>query len=449
MWRIFLTVSLLCWSADGQDVTCKNHNGVAVDWYIIYKAPKLNNIRTEGLEYLYIDPAGKKTYKDHNKLINNDKGVLANTLKPIFTKSMTDNFGFITYNDQPPPDEKGVKPSVASKFGHSKGVVMMDKTTGVWLLHSVPQFPFKRDKNNFYPDSGAAKAQTFICVTFKYNQFKKIGQHLLDIRAFPFDHQIPEGFYTELKDVRNKMVQTGNNINIQDLTSAGLTSAAGTLFRSFAKKQYKGPSGVGKLRHRRVKVLPKAKPKPAVHKTITKGHKAGTKGPSAARLVALRDPKRFVGDLYLTIAETYRTDVRVQTWGCQLNRDSSYCVQNQRQVINIESVKTDLGNGEFKWMTKNDHSKWCVADTKHSDLICIADVNRAITQYERPGGGLCFEHKEASELFKGLIDETETCRLGTITSKHRRDTDSDADCDVDDPDAMDIENDDPNTMDIE
>ena len=58
------------------------------------------------------------------------------------------------------------------------GVVMMDEKTGVWLLHSVPKFPFKRDKDNFYPSSGAAKAQTFICVTFKYDQFNKIGNVL-------------------------------------------------------------------------------------------------------------------------------------------------------------------------------------------------------------------------------------------------------------------------------
>lgn len=55
--------------------------------YIIYKAPKLNNIGTTGLEYIYIDSNGE-TSKDPNKHINTVDGVLANTLRPIFTTSM-------------------------------------------------------------------------------------------------------------------------------------------------------------------------------------------------------------------------------------------------------------------------------------------------------------------------------------------------------------------------
>ncbi|XP_035847097.1 deoxyribonuclease-2-beta-like [Sander lucioperca] len=392
MWRIFLTVSLLCWSADGQ-VTCRDNNNGEVEWYIIYKAPKLNNIGTTGVEYLYIDSAGKKeTSTDHNKPINHPNGVLANTLRPIFTTSMPDNFGFITYSDQPPGCH------AQEKFGHSKGVVMMDKTTtGVWLLHSTPQFPFERDQNKFWPDSGAKNAQTFICVTFNYNTFQQIGEHLLDINAFTFDDHIPNNFHENLQKLRktenNKRPPRVNEVKIQDLTSAG-----GTSFVTIAKKQYK----------------------------------AGGKTP--------HDDK-FVGDLYLTIAHGYNTDVKVQTWGCQKDCDGSYC--GERQVIKIESVKTDLGNRlvkrEVEWKTTCDHSKWCVAKDNNNHLICIADVNRALSQYKRPGGGLCFIHQQASELFKGVIDQTQPCpsltTTGAFALKGRlvRDTDSysDSDCESD------------------
>ncbi|XP_032364942.1 deoxyribonuclease-2-beta isoform X2 [Etheostoma spectabile] len=424
MWRIVLTVSLLCWSADGQ-VTCRNHSGGAVDWYIMYKAPKLKNIGTKGLEYLYIDSDGKmETSKNHNKLINNTDGVLGHTLKPLFepTTSMPEDFGFITYSDQAPGC------NAADTFGHSKGLVMMNKTsTGVWLLHSLPQFPFLRDQNRFYPSSGEKYAQTFICVTFKYAEFKKIGEHLLNIAAFPFDHNIPADFHKELIDVTERT--TAPQGRVQDLKSA-----AGVSFRSIAKTKYKPkPTGGGRSKGQTTKSPPTAK------------------GPSAAKQKKLSDPNRFEGDLYLTIAKEYKTDVRVQTWGCQRDRDGSYCEKNQRHVININEVKANLGGGEVRWNTTKDHSKWCISGEKSKidDLICIADVNRGLTQYERPGGALCFIHKEASLLFKGVIADLDNCPSSSSGAGSKRprspDTDCVPDCDPDcDPDCGD---DDPDCTD--
>ncbi|CAM4575233.1 unnamed protein product [Leuciscus chuanchicus] len=286
--------------------------------YIIYKAPKLNNIGTTGLEYIYIDSNGE-TSKDPNKPINADKGVLANTLRPIFTTSMPADFGFISYSDQPPDK------NAPQKSGHSKGVVMMNKDRGVWLLHSTPKFPVKRD-NNFWPSTGTTNAQTFICVTFKYNEFKKIGQHLLDISAFPFDDHIPADFHEELIKVTNNNPTPGTGIH-------DLTSARGTLFRSIAKKLYKEEE----------------RPQQGI----------------------------YDGDLYLTIAETYNTDVRVQTWGRQCGREGSYCVQNQHQVINIASVKADLGNREVSDLFKGliDQIEDCSSKLPHvSDPDCDPDA---------------------------------------------------------------------------
>uniref|UniRef100_A0A8D0A2Q7 Deoxyribonuclease-2-alpha n=1 Tax=Sander lucioperca TaxID=283035 RepID=A0A8D0A2Q7_SANLU len=270
--------------------------------YIIYKVPIVTG-KTEGLEYIYIDPAGKKTSRDHNKPINHPDGVLANTLEPIFNPNTSMVRIMFKLHDQPPGCQAD------NTFGHSKGLVMMDKTTtGVWLLHSTPRFPFKRD-NNFYPSSGAKNAQTFICVTFNYDQFKDIGNGISYIFIFMF----------LLVDLNMMLIHF-------------IFTFCFILFCSYFIF--------------------------------------------------------FYGDLYLTIAETYKTDVRVQTWGCQKGRDGSYCVQNRHQVIKIASVKANLGNGKVEWKTTTDLSKWCVSIDNNNHLICIADVNRATSQYKRPGGGL-------------------------------------------------------------
>lgn len=52
---------------------------------------------------------------------------------------------------------------------------MLDRKTGVWLSHSTPKFPTYHNKD-FWPSNGNENAQTFICVTYAYDQFKEIGR---------------------------------------------------------------------------------------------------------------------------------------------------------------------------------------------------------------------------------------------------------------------------------
>ncbi|MED6295465.1 hypothetical protein CHARACLAT_032158 [Characodon lateralis] len=110
MWSFFLLVGLLCSSCQAS-VTCKNGDGAQVDWYILYKAPRMSS--TSGSEYIYIDSNGKKQFNN----INSHQGVLARTLQPLFRpiRNMEEAFGFIIYSDQPPGCSADPK-----KFGHSK-----------------------------------------------------------------------------------------------------------------------------------------------------------------------------------------------------------------------------------------------------------------------------------------------------------------------------------------
>uniref|UniRef100_A0A3Q1INU7 Deoxyribonuclease-2-alpha n=2 Tax=Anabas testudineus TaxID=64144 RepID=A0A3Q1INU7_ANATE len=330
MWRVVLAVGLLCGGSDGQ-VSCKNEAGVAVDWYILYKG-------ANSFDFIYIDRTMRGGFKKGSSPINHQDGILAKTLAPIFTDKP--ECEFIAYNDQPPYGSSG------SACGHSKGVVLVDKDTVVWLLHSTPQFPETRESNKFFPDTGKTFAQTFICVTFPKSQLDKIETHLRHIRAHIFDSNMDKFSAVKFREVwtSDKM------LNEQTVLYQDLTSMDGENFKCFFKKISKEPED---------------------------------------------------GDLYVTIANTLETNLYVQTWGRQKHKSGSSCSARRYCLYNVQSIKsTLLGN----WNCGSDHSKWCVSENK--DWTCIADSNRGERQFERPGGALCIKNHVVTNAFKKLGKKT-------------------------------------------
>uniref|UniRef100_A0A4W6EL98 Deoxyribonuclease-2-alpha n=1 Tax=Lates calcarifer TaxID=8187 RepID=A0A4W6EL98_LATCA len=282
-----------------------------------------------GLEYIYIGPDahGKVTKRTGTDI----KGILANTLRPIFTSTMVSvtDFGFISYSDQPPDGR-----SVSNTHGHSKGVLMVDKTgdQGVWLLHSTPRFPL-RDQNIFWPNGGAANAQTFICVTFKYDQFRAIGNSMKPTCPHVYPLTFGRSSQRSLCDLSFKY---------------SLSNISPVLLLT-------------------------------------------------------------VGDLYVSIASLpeVNSDLYVQTW---LERSGtpakSFCPPQGKKVQNIESIHV-TGLGE--WERTKDHSKWCVATDQNRPWTCIADVNRADSQFKRRGGALCIMDKDITDTFSLFVMRAELC----------------------------------------
>lgn len=142
---------------------------------------------------------------------------------------------------------------------------MMDKKYGIWLLHSTPRFPYKKESNSFYPDSGETNGQTFICVTFPYATFQAIGnvpgqvfilylhhnqslhslswnvflfsgEHLQDINIHSFDHYLPPWVHHKLR----KAADMFRVPEVPKTTFRNLKSKSGNDFRSFVQDQNEG-----------------------------------------------------------------------------------------------------------------------------------------------------------------------------------------------------------------
>uniref|UniRef100_A0A4W6E3D8 Deoxyribonuclease-2-alpha n=1 Tax=Lates calcarifer TaxID=8187 RepID=A0A4W6E3D8_LATCA len=270
------------------NVKCRNDNGVEVDWYILYKLP---NVKDGGLSYLYMDES-TGGWRLSTEKINSRSGALANTLKPLldFYNRKTEGFGYMLYNDQPPDPYKA-----PSSFGHSKGVVMLDRRTGVWLSHSTPRFPTYHSKV-FWPESGHANAQTFMCKPL----FKFSGLQLMYIHAYSYDSDIPKTFHDELRCVAQRSCYPKKKPWFREKM---LTSLNGRPFHSFAKY------------------------------------------------------KRFGDDLYSgLIVNSLNQDLYVKSWGKMRRPLPSNC-SIPHHVYNVEEVQP-LNMQPFSDTV--DHSKWCV-----------------------------------------------------------------------------------------
>lgn len=333
-------------------LSCKNQNGLNVDWFVMYKAPALINVRT-GLDYIYIDAGGKTVMTPTSrpyKPINDGDGVLAHTLRPMLSsvRNMPPSFGFLSYSDQPPGA------NAKMDFGHSKGVVLGDSVTNtaLWLSHSTPQFPFRRDQNRFWPDSGAEQGQTFICLSLTFTALMTVGDHLKNIRAYPFDYDLPSNF-------PNSLQQAARWDHSDDLQG---------LFQTLWTR--------------------------------------GNKELKTMAKVADYEARASVGDLYVRLAAGLDSDLSAQTWGCQPKRDESFCDTNARHVMNVEEITTELGS----WSTKRDHSKWAVTKEANTDWTCFGDVNRAPSQYERWGGAVCIKDRQTNRFMKSYTIKELQCR---------------------------------------
>ena len=337
---------------------CKDENGMPVDWYVAAKLPKLKYHSdpriNQGIAYLYMtDQTANQGWQLSNRGIDANNSILANTLEPLYNKKNKDIF-WALYNDQPPSE--GTRSD-----RHAKGVVMVNKDQGFWLIHSVPKFPSVSISSFEYPSNGKQYGQSFLCVSFGSDQFYTIGKQLQYNEIATYASNIP-----------------------------------GVL----AQYSYY-PSLYNATRNRRISVPPY-------------NSEAVIKSLNSMEFTSFAKAKAWNNSLYEEfIAPRLQTDLHVQSW---LNPAKkvlpSVCVGNYR-IFNV--ARGTYQPAKANYMSTSDHSKWAVSMHHEDDpapstkWICIADINRVDTQRVDGGGALCFQHPKVWESYQTLIAAVYDC----------------------------------------
>lgn len=370
---LLLCINILFLTCNAVNISplCRDENNQIVDWYVLYKLPKVsqssNPIIRSGLAYLYMtNKTVDKGWQLSTKKISEKNSIPGNTLAPLYNDTEASKAFWFLYNDDPP------NRPINGKYGHAKGAVIANMQQGFWLIHSVPNYPPVPNSGNDtrrganveneipgnrseydYPSSGENYGQSFLCISMNGDQFDAIGQQLMYNQIIVYKRNILVTFsktYPVLADAANQ-----KRIRQEPFSSkAIITSSNDVKFISFAKSD------------------------------------------------------KWQKDLYDDyVAPTLRTDLFAETWLNGRGRLPSDC--EHTKVYNVMSIHLADFNIDFK--SSRDHSKWAVAvDGKSNQTwTCIGDINRANTQYIRGGGTVCFDHRKLWENYRHAVNDVEPC----------------------------------------
>ncbi|XP_032884971.1 deoxyribonuclease-2-beta isoform X1 [Amblyraja radiata] len=329
-------------------ISCRNELGQQVDWFAVYKLPRHVEHRAGGLglTYIYLDPS-MKDWQKGKYLVNATESAVGRTLQQLYstyTSKVNDSAYFI-YNDAAPwmpydPDH-----------GHTKGVLMFDRVQGLWLMHSVPNFPPGVEQGYSWPNSGRRNGQSFLCVTIPYHQVTEIGDQLSYTNPQVYNWTLPHLFLPELSHLQI-VAKGGSLARTPWIRRAKLMSTGGVLFQSFAKY------------------------------------------------------KLFGDDIYAAwVAQSLGTDLLVQSWRRGKHVLPSNC-SLPKHVYNVDMLELP---GPALFDTRQDHSKWCVSPRPARGWFCIADLNRTPWQMWRSGGLLCTQSPSLYRAFRKLVSHYKNC----------------------------------------
>ncbi len=326
-------------------IEAKNQQGDSVDWWFIYKTPEHTGSKNnKGFDFLYFDPDSEALQRSPVGLDQNNQA-LNHTLTAIFNAA--EDAGYIVYNDEHVDKEEN-----SSEKGHCKGILAFNKASdsALFLLHSTPRFPANREFT--LPDDESIYGQTFICISLPdYQTANRLAEQMLcqqNPQVLKESSRIPSSLEP---DEPLSLLFHGAGINEAEIPST-------VQFKSRAGKEFS---------------------------LVAKSRKWG---------------KDFWLDL---VSPELKCDLVVETWrrGAVTPLEDRRSSDYDEDLLNV-CFKVDPSL-TYEWHYTKDHAKWAVAlknETSSSPWVCVADLNRMVSQEKRGGGSLCFQEPQLWEALK-------------------------------------------------
>ncbi|KAL5012701.1 hypothetical protein ScPMuIL_011252 [Solemya velum] len=354
---VFIIITVNSFSGTGANTQCMSTDNTPVDWFIVYKLPKIpksnNGYIQDGVGFFYMDVNSPKWVLSEVPINMTGQHALYNTLQQIYANK-TENYMFALYNDHPPNSKE------YSHRGHTKGVVTFDTSTGFWLVHSTPQFPPLHNASYSWPSSAHDYGQSFLCISMNVDMLDIIGKQLMYTYPKIYESYMSAplvGKFPVMADV----VQNDKHVsNPPWFLKASLESIGGKKYDSFAKFS------------------------------------------------------DFDEELYSAwVAPTYSTQLMTETWQNGRGKLPSNCTANYR-VFNVQNIAFNQTSTVTFKETK-DHSKWAVStgNTPSKNIICIGGINREEPQEHRAGGTVCTIDAAVWKEFSAIVLKYEKCQNET------------------------------------
>lgn len=262
------------------------------------------------------------------------------------------------YNDEFP---NGTSSETAA---HAKGVVAFntidDGTVGggFWMAHSIPRFPpaSAPGAQFSFPPTGLKYGQTVLCLSMPVQQANSIGSQLQFYHPFVYHWEMAIGSLSvgapDLVDVaihgRHRQQAPWSNTEV-------LTTIDGLKVWNFAKAS------------------------------------------------------QFGKDIYADwMGSALKAPLRVESW---TNGGGGVMPSRCDTAFFVENVCKISLDGRSYFTSHHDHSKWAIAYNSSSPWICIADINRMVSQQKRGGGSLCFQDTKLWQSFSKSIADVEPCPM--------------------------------------